>query len=139
MEFSLSFWIEFVGNNGHTCPSSTTTWPLVITKSGTPWHSMPSKMLKSTAWWCVLAEILRVSLGSQITMSASDPTAMRPCKNKYNKSSPIRYSANNWPREKNLTVNILLKSWRLGKIIVANLMPIKYLKVLYIFTKCPEI
>jgi len=62
----------------HTCPSSTTTWPLQMTNSGTPCTSMPSKMLKSTAWWCVLAEMVLVAFGSQITMSASEPTAIRP-------------------------------------------------------------
>ena len=41
-----------------------------------------SKMLKSTAEWCVLAEIVCVMLGSQMTTSASDPTAMQPYKDK---------------------------------------------------------
>ena len=39
---------------------------------------IPSKILKSTAWWWVSFEIVRVAWGSQITMSASDPTWIRP-------------------------------------------------------------
>ena len=62
-----------------TSPWSTTTFPLLMTNTGTPWHTMPSNMLKSTAWWCVSAEMVRVWLGSHTTTSASEPSAMRPC------------------------------------------------------------
>lgn len=37
-----------------------------------------SKMLKSTAWTWVWAEMVRFLLGSQTTMSASEPTAITP-------------------------------------------------------------
>jgi hypothetical protein len=38
-------------------------------------------MLKSTAWWWVLAEMVRVLFGSHTTMSASEPTEIQPCNN----------------------------------------------------------
>lgn len=39
---------------------------------------LASKMLKSTAWTWVSAEMVRFLLGSQTIMSASEPTAMTP-------------------------------------------------------------
>ena len=63
----------------HTLPCSQTTFPRLMVTKGTPCTSMPSKMLKSTAWWCVDLLIVRVADGSQITISASDPTAIAPC------------------------------------------------------------
>lgn len=40
---------------------------------------LPSKMLKSQAWWWVSAEMVLVASASQITRSASDPTPICPC------------------------------------------------------------
>mmetsp|Transcript_6842 Transcript_6842/g.16264 ORF Transcript_6842/g.16264 Transcript_6842/m.16264 type:complete len:208 (-) Transcript_6842:812-1435(-) len=52
--------------------------PALMVLSAIPWKVMPSKMLKSTAWWCVSLETVRVPSPSQTTMSASHPSAMRP-------------------------------------------------------------
>mmetsp|Transcript_10612 Transcript_10612/g.26008 ORF Transcript_10612/g.26008 Transcript_10612/m.26008 type:complete len:230 (+) Transcript_10612:473-1162(+) len=43
---------------------------------------MPSYTLKSIFWWCVLALIVRVPLGSHSTRSASAPGAMAPLRGK---------------------------------------------------------
>lgn len=45
---------------------------------GEPWHSMPSKMLYSTVDLWLLAVKVFILSGSQMTTSASEPTAIRP-------------------------------------------------------------
>lgn len=88
-------------------PSSKRIRPPLITTDAAPLNSRPSKMFTSTVWSCsmykqkislwwqddlglwllracsvtrlwVFAETVRISFGFQITISASDPTAMRP-------------------------------------------------------------
>ena len=63
-------------------PSSTwavqTTFPLEMVTTGVPVTSQPSQMLVSIACLWVEAEMVRLTVGSKTTMSASDPTAITP-------------------------------------------------------------
>merc|ERR1719233_670130 len=73
---SAWYWpYPFMGRNN---PWSVTMRPLKITYSGPPVTSRPSNILKSHLERCSSLVIVLLLLGSQITMSASDPTAIHP-------------------------------------------------------------